>query len=76
MLYKYRYDIWGAHTDSNVNMHPQVDMERLGIKYVKVEPCPIADCWFVYTEESLDALNLPGYIQFIGEVSNDESNFN
>lgn len=69
MLYKYRYDIWGAHTDSNVNVHPQVDMENLGIRYVKAEPCALADCWFVYTEEPLDIDNLPGYIYFIGEGS-------
>lgn len=62
----YRYDLISASVDYSIDVHPQVDMKRLGFKVVKSEPVPIADCWWFRAENIPD--NLPGYLH---EMSDD-----
>ena len=59
--YDYRYDLISADIDYGVRIHPQQDLTDRGYKWIKSEPCSIADCWFFRFEEELD--NPPAYLQ-------------
>ena len=45
-------------------IHPQLDMERLGIKYTGFDIFPIADCWVFDVDDSFNE-KLPDYIDII-----------
>lgn len=55
------YDMNGAYF-SGVDMHPQLDMKRLGLSgYYNAIPAPIGDCWFFCFKEWPEA-EIPSYI--------------
>lgn len=54
-----RYDLIGADLYGHVCMHPQKDLERLGIDYIKAIPESIGDCWMILTTYQGE---LPDYI--------------
>ncbi len=55
-----KYDLIGA-IKSGIKEHPQKDVERLGMKVLKYEGVPIADCAMMGVDEIID--NLPDYIE-------------
>lgn len=57
----YKYDLIGADIDCGIKEHPQVQMKKLGVKVIKSEPVPIADCWWFRTETEINPL--PKYLR-------------
>lgn len=55
-----KYDLIGANK-SGINEHPQLDVQKLGMKVIKFEGVPIADCVMMEVE-NLPA-ELPDYIE-------------
>lgn len=64
-MYNYRYDLIGADLDYNIKKHPQQDLIDRGYKWIKCEPCSIADCWFFRFENELN--NCPQYLERISD---------
>lgn len=55
-----KYDLIGAYL-KGIKIHPQEDVENLGMKVLGFEGCPIADCAFMDVDNLPDVL--PDYIQ-------------
>jgi len=56
-----RYNCMGAKPVEGKYLHPQEDMERLGITYQHATPQSIADQWWFWNCENLPD-KLPDYI--------------
>lgn len=54
-----KYDLIGAYKDG-IDMHPEKDVERLGMKVITYIGEPIGDCAFIEVESAPDVL--PDYI--------------
>lgn len=61
MVKDYHYDLIGATKAGSIN-HPQIEMEKLGLRVVRYAGVPIADCVIMRVENAEDAGNLPDYI--------------
>lgn len=62
MKSKIRYDLIGA-AKANVTLHPQNEVERLGMKVESFEGVPIGDCAIMIVANVPD--NLPNYIDIL-----------
>ncbi|RTL47240.1 MAG: hypothetical protein EKK39_14825 [Sphingobacteriales bacterium] len=57
-----RYDLIGAYK-AGVKIHPQRDVERLGMKVICYEGIPIADCIMMKVDDV--PKNIPFYIELV-----------
>lgn len=64
MIKNLGYDMIGAGK-SNIYNHPQKQMQKLGLHYIKCEPVPIADCWWFRIDNYEETMKLPKYIYIL-----------
>ena len=60
-MIKFRYDLIGAY-DAGVKIHPQKDIENLGLKVLSYEGVPIGDCVIMTFDSIITDNELPNYI--------------
>lgn len=61
MMKVIRYDLIGA-IKAGVDIHPQKDCERLGLKTLRFQGIPIADCAMIEVEYNQN-IDLPDYME-------------
>ena len=61
MMLNLRYDLIDAF-HSDIKIHPQKEMERLGIEYIHATPQTLGDCWWFWNCKNIPD-PLPEYLR-------------